>query len=393
MFVAYYLTLFEYKRYASIFTKSSTIFEIPIEGMWSNAPGKNATNDILEPLTCQVLKQQDDHTSRSIIKLLEDDPNFLELSLQEGKNIVERDNLDNDKLARGVEHAVKANVLVPITNVEPVTEIRVYGKNSSQIVEEILQGLSHISHNLPLDQSNEKGRIILFQGLSGTGKGTTVRRLARRLSRAVTWSNGNVFRALTYCVLDELPQEELNQAAKDSRLVVNPSLLTHDLVQRCMNRISLLLEESEDVSPRCDIVICPREGSKDAPLYVSQIAHTILQRPSIAQNVPLVAERSQGEVVQFTSQSMEKLSELRCHVLAEGRAQTLDYIRTPYRFELVMLGEADSTPSMECLLGQRRAAQRVMAATFKYLEENGLTECSPEDVIKNLHKVLSTMLS
>ena len=37
----------------------------------------------------------------------------------------------------------------------------------------------------------------MLQGLSGTGKGTTVSKLQAALPRAVSWSNGNVFRALT----------------------------------------------------------------------------------------------------------------------------------------------------------------------------------------------------
>lgn len=40
-------------------------------------------------------------------------------------------------------------------------------------------------------------------------------------------------------------------------------------------------------------------------------------------------------------------------VLLEGREQTVNYVRSPYRFELVL-----SHPE---LIGQRRAAQRIMA--------------------------------
>ena len=39
--------------------------------------------------------------------------------------------------------------------------------------------------------------LLVLVGASGTGKGTTVARLAQQLPNAVTWSNGNVFRALT----------------------------------------------------------------------------------------------------------------------------------------------------------------------------------------------------
>ena len=42
-----------------------------------------------------------------------------------------------------------------------------------------------------------QGCVLVLQGLSGTGKGTTVGKLANMLPKAVTWSNGNVFRSLT----------------------------------------------------------------------------------------------------------------------------------------------------------------------------------------------------
>eukprot|EP00967_Tisochrysis_lutea_P126208 scaffold212996_cov37-Tisochrysis_lutea.AAC.1 len=48
----------------------------------------------------------------------------------------------------------------------------------------------------------------------------------------------------------------------------------------------------------------------------------------------------------------------------EGRAQTLDYVRTPHRFTLVL-----PDPS---IIGQRRAAQRMMAAALTRLEGTDL---------------------
>jgi len=44
-------------------------------------------------------------------------------------------------------------------------------------------------------------------------------------------------------------------------------------------------------------------------------------------------------------------------VLLEGREQTVNYVRTPFRFTLIL--------SDESLIGKRRAAQRVMATTLK----------------------------
>lgn len=49
----------------------------------------------------------------------------------------------------------------------------------------------------------------------------------------------------------------------------------------------------------------------------------------------------------------------------EGRAQTLDYVRTRHRFTLVL---PDPT-----IIGQRRAAQRMMAAALQRLASAELT--------------------
>jgi len=47
----------------------------------------------------------------------------------------------------------------------------------------------------------------VLQGLSGTGKGTTVDKLKAKLPKAVTWSNGNVFRSLTLLAVTKCEKE------------------------------------------------------------------------------------------------------------------------------------------------------------------------------------------
>jgi esterase/lipase len=60
-------------------------------------------------------------------------------------------------------------------------------------------------------------------------------------------------------------------------------------------------------------------------------------------------------VIVFAAQAVEMMTaESNLVVLLEGRAATVNYVRSPYRFELVL---SDTT-----LIGQRRAAQRLMAA-------------------------------
>ena len=61
------------------------------------------------------------------------------------------------------------------------------------------------------------------------------------------------------------------------------------------------------------------------------------------------------------------------------REQTINYVRTPYRFTLVL--------SDESLIGKRRAAQRVMAAALKVVTE----AATDEEVGKALESCLDEM--
>merc|ERR1712032_444855 len=77
----------------------------------------------------------------------------------------------------------------------------VFGKSGDEVASCIVQKLGDAPQN---------GCVLVLQGLSGTGKGTTVAKLQTLLPRAVCWSNGNVFRSLTllavsYCEAKGIP--------------------------------------------------------------------------------------------------------------------------------------------------------------------------------------------
>lgn len=55
-----------------------------------------------------------------------------------------------------------------------------------------------------------------------------------------------------------------------------------------------------------------------------------------SQNIPAVAQLTQGEVINFAAAATAKMSADGFNVLMEGRAQTLDYVRSPHRFELTL---------------------------------------------------------
>ena len=59
-------------------------------------------------------------------------------------------------------------------------------------------------------------------------------------------------------------------------------------------------------------------------------------------------------MITFAAAAAETMRAAGMNVLMEGRAQTLDYVRTPHRFELTL--------AQPLVIGQRRAAQRMIGA-------------------------------
>merc|ERR1712039_346337 len=181
---------------------------------------------------------------------------------------------------------------------------------------------------------------MTLQGLSGTGKGTTVAMITEQLPNCVTWSNGNVFRSLT--LLARTFAEQNNCALRDT---LEPGLLA--------SFMSML--EFGKFNGKFDIKI-EGLGMKH---YVSEIMHTELQ--AVQTDIPTVAEVTQGEVIKFVQGALAKMSADGKTVLVEGRMQTLNYIRTPHRFELVL---KDPT-----IIGIRRISQTIGATAWNELKD------------------------
>jgi cytidylate kinase len=284
-------------------------------------------------ISAALLARQDDRTSEAVVALLKGNAAFAALSTTEGNDIVTRDHEDDVKLAVGIQYAVSKGVLPKDSHVDPVHKIVVTGKSADQVANEMISVLP-----------GKHGNVIVLQGLSGTGKGTTVKRLQHSLPQCVCWSNGNVFRTFTHLA---------SKHCEDNGIEFSKDVLTPELLQSFVQRISFVKFDDG-----FDVVI-------DGTIRVSTIQNTILKMPHISSRVPTVAELTQGEVVLFGANAVDILKGAGCNVILEGRAQTLNYIPTPLRFELVMENVA--------LLGERRAAQRVMAAAHKALGEAAST--------------------
>ena len=277
-------------------------------------------------VTYAVLAREDDKTTAAVLPLLKGCDAFAHLSAVEGAAIQQRDAEDEEKLAVGINIAIEKKVISSNPNVADTIKIDVVGKCAEAVAAEIVG-------KLPA----KTGNVVVLQGLSGTGKGTTVKKLQSHLDNCVCWSNGNVFRSITHLLAEEFPQGS----------PFPEEAITAERISKCVSRMDFC-----KVNGEFDVVI-------DGALRVSTIQNTLLKRPIISQRVPTVAKYTQGEVIQFGAVAVDILKSAGCNVILEGRAQTLNYIPTPLRFELII-------PDIE-LLGQRRAAQRVVAAALSNL--------------------------
>jgi len=278
------------------------------------------------PVTMELLTKQDTTTTAAIIEVFQSDPAFMEYSKRQTESIVQRDAEDGVKLQKGIDMAVAKGVLSAEVEVETITKVQVEGKAVDAVGGEIVKALG---------EAPSKGCLMTLQGGSGTGKGETVKFLKKALPNAQTWSNGNVFRSLTLLAVTYAEQ--------------NGCSLQDALQPHVLASFVTMLEFGE-FNGKFDVKI---EGL-GLKHFVSDIQTTELAVDRVAKNIPTVAEVTQGEVINFVQGAFAKLCGAGMNVLVEGREQTLNYIRTPHRFELVL-----DNPN---IIGMRRAAQ-VMAGS------------------------------
>lgn len=279
----------------------------------------------------RVLGQQNSVTSQAILEAYAKDEVFLKLSGRLCKEIVDRDNEDGEKLQKGIQLAIDKNVLPATVEVENTKIVSVTGKNADEVADEIIGALG---------DAPSKGCVMTLQGLSGTGKGTTVAKLKETLPNAQTWSNGNLFRSYTLLAVTYAEQNDCTLE----------STLTPEILESFSKMITF-----DKLGDKFDVKI---EGLGMTHM-ISEVEKTVLKDSKVGRNIPTVAEVTQGEVIHFVQDALDKMAAGGINVLVEGREQTLNYIRTPHRFELVL-----DDPS---IIGQRQAALQMGAKAFSAL--------------------------
>ena len=214
-----------------------------------------------------------------------------------------------------------------------------------------------------LGSAPKSGCIVVLTGLSGTGKTTTVCKLQAALPNAASWSNGNVFRALTLLAATHCEKFGLELCEET---------LSADLLEQLM-----VCLEFGKFDGRFDTKI----AGYGYDCCVSQVADTLLKEPKVSKNVPTVAEMTQGEVVKFAAQAAEQMQADGMNVLMEGRSQTLNYIRTPHRFELTL--------PEPVVISMRRAARHLTGAC----DASDTDVSAKAEVERSLRVTLATLLA
>jgi len=299
-------------------------------------------------LDIALLEKQDSIMTAAIERSFAADPAFRRVSQRLCDEIIQRDNEDGEKLAKGIQHAVDKKVLPAKVNVEPTVTISVSGKTADMVADEII---------LALGDAPSKGCVMTLQGLSGTGKGTTVAKLKEKLANAQTWSNGNLFRSLTL----------LAMTAAEQRGCKLQDVLTAKDLDAFVNML-----EFNRFNGKFDVKI---EGLGMKHL-VSEVEKTVLK--TVGKNIPTIAEVTQGEVVNFVQIALKKMSDSGVNVLLEGREQTLNHIRSPHRFELVL--------DDQIVIGQRQAALQMGGKALAKL--GGTFDATPSTVLLVLREAL-----
>ena len=202
-------------------------------------------------------------------------------------------------------------------------------------------------------------------------QGTTVAQVRQKLEaeegkKVVTWSNGNIFRSVTLLAVTWCEQQaDIDGFDKEKAL-------TKENLQSFIGMLSF---------GKFDGKYDTRINGLGLDMLVSEVQNTELKSPKVSKNIPTVAEVTQGEVILFAADAVETMGKDGIFVLLEGREQTVNYVRTPHRFTLIL--------SDDSLIGKRRAAQRLMAEALIVLGDGS----SDDDVSKALEASLEKLTS
>jgi cytidylate kinase len=184
------------------------------------------------------------------------------------------------------------------------------------------------------------GRLVIMYGLSGTGKGTLSGMLSKKLAKGVHFSNGDIFRALTYLI-------RLESMEKESSFDYYLGMLTPERVESLLARI-----QYQSSANGVDYTI--KKGPFES-VMLSNIRNSALK--TLSPLVPLVATRFPQEVIRFSKLVVDDMLNRGMDVVLEGREDTIYHYEADQQFELKLENKE--------IIGERRVVQRVLANAQK----------------------------
>lgn len=276
----------------------------------------------------ELLKNGDFNATNFLIEYLIMNKNFIEAAKKESKQIKERDKQDIQKLKEGIHIAIDKGMLKKLDFDPPLKSIIVGSRTPNEIASEILE-------NCPVDRQY----LLALSGLSGTGKGTVVSILNRKIKNSICWSNGDLFRLLTYMIV---------KFCKNNSLNFDENLLSNLSFSDFVDKIDLQIFNNG-----YDLII----NDNGQKLKLSEMKNRELKKSEVSTRIPSVARYTQGEVIKFSTKLFHILMEKGHTILLEGREPTLANYDTNFRFELVL--------EDKLLIGKRRASQKILAELHK----------------------------
>lgn len=241
----------------------------------TNIYTRNVTT-IMSPITLELLTKQNAETSNALIENLGSSEAFHFLSNKEQELTMNRDNEDAIKLEKGIEFAKSKNVLDPNYVPQPYVQIDVLGKTPVMVVGEILDKIKKDDTSSSGGDDSKQGSVVALCGLSGTGKGTTVSTLRKKLEddegkQVVTWSNGNIFRSVTLLAVTWCEQQPDIDGFDEEKA------LTKENLESFMGMLSF-----GKFKGKYDT----RINGLGLDLYVSEVQNTVLKESKVAKAIP-----------------------------------------------------------------------------------------------------------
>jgi len=290
------------------------------------APPTLTITDQAMATTRDILSRTGAEATQLIIDELSSNLDFKKLSWCLARDIAMRDEDDDVNILQGINDAVSKG-LIPsqVSNTQP-RRVDVDGKSAEEVARMILL---HIEDDFIHGQA-----VMTLQGLSGTGKTTTVTMLKQLLpDNTVVWGNGVVFRSLTLLVLQQarLRESSFEEELDNADWPMYCSMLTY-----------------ADHNGRPDLKI----SGLDLEYWASDIKATLLKDRAVEHNVSRVASKTQAEAFIVFTAAHAWLKSIGYNVIVEGRRQPLDRIETQHKFELTLIDNS--------VIGKRQAAMRVL---------------------------------